>query len=144
VNLIRIILHGLFGGAFVYAGSVKAWEPTAFLDDIRSFELIPDPYAGIVALFLPYLEIFAGLAVMLSLFRKGGLAVLVTCLILFLGAIMSAWFREIDIRCGCFGSQGDAASNYMELMARDLVLLAWGGWLLRLEFRHNPSAPPPP
>ncbi len=142
MNLIRLVLHGLFGGAFVYAGFVKAWEPTIFLDDIRSFEILPDPYAGMLALFLPYLEIFAGLAVVLRPFRKAGLALLVASLILFLGAILSAWFRGIDIRCGCFGNQGDAASNYLELITRDLLLLALGSWLLRVQCRPRSSPSP--
>jgi len=137
VSIVRLILHGLFGGAFLYAGIVKALEPTQFLDDIRSFELLLDPYAGIMALFIPYLEIIAGIAVVGGPFRKGGLGLLVASLLIFLGAILSAWLRGIDIRCGCFGNQENTASNYLELITRDLLLLALGCWLLRLQFRQS-------
>jgi uncharacterized membrane protein YphA (DoxX/SURF4 family) len=104
-------------------------EPMAFLDDIRSFEMLPDPYAGLFAVFLPWLEIFAGLAVISGVFRRGGLLVLNMSLVAFLAAIGIAWYRGIDIQCGCFGSSGGATSNYIELIVRDLVLLALGVWL---------------
>jgi putative oxidoreductase len=123
------ILHLAFGVVFVYAGVMKAWNPMVFLDDVRSFALLPDPYAALVAMFLPWLEIFAGLAVITGVLRKGGLLVLNGSLLVFLAAIGIAWARGTDIRCGCFGGSGDATSNYVELIVRDLVLLALGAWL---------------
>jgi putative oxidoreductase len=126
--MLRLILHLLFGGVFVYAGAIKAWDPAAFLLDIRSFELLPDPWAAWLAMGLPWLEIFAGLAVMSGLLRSGGLLLLNGCLLVFLVAILSAWARGLDIRCGCFGN-GDSQSEYVELLVRDLVLLALGLWL---------------
>ena len=123
------ILHLAFGGVFVYAGVMKAWNPMVFLDDVRSFALLPDPYAALVAMFLPWLEIFAGLAVITGVMRKGGLLVLNGSLLVFLAAIGIAWVRGTDIRCGCFGGSGEATSNYVELIVRDLALLTLGAWL---------------
>lgn len=130
MNWLQRILHLLFGGVFVYAGIMKAWHPMVFLEDVRSFALLPDPYAALLAIFLPWLEIFAGLAVIVGALRKAGLAVLNLSLLLFLGAIVIAWVRGTDIRCGCFGGSSDATSSYIELIIRDLVLLALGVWLL--------------
>ena len=135
------ILHLLFGGVFVYAGVMKAWRPMVFLDDVRSFALLPDPYAGMLAMFLPWLEIFGGLAVITGCLRKGGLLVLNGSLIAFLIAISIAWFRGTDIRCGCFGDSGAATSNYAELIARDLVLLALGLWLAFKQLRTTNREP---
>jgi putative oxidoreductase len=129
------ILTLLFGGVFVYAGKEKALEPLVFLDGIRSFEMLPDPYPALVAMFLPWLEIFAGLAVMTGWMRRGGLLLLNGSLVTFLVAILSAWWRGLDIRCGCFGGEVGAISNYIELILRDLVLLALGLWLVRNEMR---------
>ena len=129
------ILHLLFGGVFIYAGAMKAWSPMVFLDDVRSFALLPDPYAGMLAMFLPWLEIFGGLAVITGCLRKGGLLVLNGSLIAFLIAISIAWFRGTDIRCGCFGDSGAATSNYAELITRDLALLALGLWLAFKQLR---------
>lgn len=125
---LRLILHLLFGGVFVYAGALKAWDPAAFVMDVRSFELLRDPLAAWLAMGLPWLEIFAGLAVMTGLLRAGGLLILNVTLVGFLIAILSAWARGLDIQCGCFGS-GAGTADYVELLVRDVVLLALGFWL---------------
>lgn len=127
---IRQLLALLFGGVFVYAGVLKLRDPSVFLNDIRSFDLIGDPYAAWLALSLPWLEVFAGLAVITGLMRQGALLLLNAALVGFSAAIGSAWWRGLDITCGCFG--GDAAkSSYMELLLRDGVLLAIGLALMR-------------
>ncbi|TDU67285.1 methylamine utilization protein MauE [Prosthecobacter fusiformis] len=127
-RLFHLFLHLLFGGVFVYAGLLKAWDPASFVMDVRSFDLVPDPYAAWVAMFLPWLEVFSGLAVITSLFRKGGLLILNTSLLAFLIAIGISWHRGIDIQCGCFGSS-QASSNYLDLILRDAALLLLGLYL---------------
>jgi putative oxidoreductase len=136
--MLRKALYLLFGAVFLYAGVVKAYSPAAFLADIRSFALLPDPYAAWLALALPWLEIFAGLAVLTGVLRAGGLLLLNGALVAFFAAIAQAWWRGISIHCGCFGAQ-TGASEYVELFARDLVLLALGAWLLRQELQANRS-----
>jgi uncharacterized membrane protein YphA (DoxX/SURF4 family) len=116
------ILHLLLGGIFVYAGVMKAARPLVFLDDVRSFALLPDPYAALLAMFLPWLEIFAGVAVITGRMRKGGLLLLTGSLLVFLLAIGIAWARGTDIRCGCFGGNVES-SSYLTLIVRDLLLL---------------------
>ena len=125
---LRLFLHLLFGGVFVYAGALKAWDPAAFVMDVRSFELLRDPLAAWLAMGLPWLEIFAGLAVMSGPLRAGGLLILNVTLVGFLIAILSAWARGLDIQCGCFGG-GAGTTDYVELLVRDVVLLALGFWL---------------
>jgi len=129
MNLVRLLFCVLFGAVFVWSGYVKAQNPALFLLDVRSFALLDDPYAAWVALALPWVEIFAGLAVITGLCRAGGLLVLNGLLVVFLIAIVQAWVRGIDLKCGCFGAS-DATSNYVELILRDIVLLVVGGWLM--------------
>ena len=123
--MLRLLLHYFFGGVFVYAGILKVMDPMSFLDDIRSFDLLADPWAAWLAMGLPWLEIFAGLAVMSGALRSGGLLILNGSLLIFLAAISISWWRGIDIRCGCFG-HADATSNYYDLILRDLLLLIAG------------------
>lgn len=123
--MLRLLLHFFFGGVFVYAGLLKVTDPMSFLDDIRSFDLLGDPWAAWLAMGLPWLEIFAGLAVMSGFLRSGGLMILNASLVIFLIVITIAWWRGIDIRCGCFGHT-DATSSYRDLIVRDLLLLGGG------------------
>lgn len=126
--MITFILYLLFGGFFVYSGAVKAMDPGIFVMDVRSFDLLPDPYAAWLAMGLPWLEILAGLAVISGVWRKGGLLTLNGALLVFLIAISIAWYRGIDIQCGCFGSH-DKESSHVSLLLRDVALLAFGCFL---------------
>lgn len=137
------ILHFVFGGLFVYAGALKLRDPGIFLIDIRSFDILDDPYAAWLALSLPWLEILAGLAVITGCLRKGGLLLLNLSLIAFFIAIASAQARGLDIKCGCFGSS-DSTSNYTELYIRDAILLALGLFLLLKSKASCSSRPVPP
>jgi putative oxidoreductase len=124
-RLLRTLLCLVFGAVFLYAGALKASDPMTFLDDVRSFQILPDPYAAWLALALPWFEILAGLAVLTGLLRHGGLLSLNALLLVFLAAILLSWARGLDLSCGCFG--GDtSASDYPTLLLRDLALLALG------------------
>ena len=131
-------LFGLFfGGVFVYSGITKLRDPGMFLIDIRGFDILPDPYAAWLALLLPWVEVICGLAVILGLFRSGGLLILNLSLLLFFAAISYAQYRGLDIKCGCFGAS-EETSSYLELYARDAVLLLIGGRLL-FAFENEPT-----
>jgi len=131
-----------FGGVFVYAGVLKLRDPLLFQKDIESFDLIGDPLTAIVAVSLPWLELLAGLAVITGLLRNGGLLLLNISLVVFFGAIGSAWYRGINIECGCFGGAA-VTPSYIELFIRDGVLLALGLALQWKETRaaRKPSSP---
>lgn len=123
----------ILGAVFVAAGALKAQDPQLFLISIRGFRLLPDPYAAWLALGLPWLEIFSGLAVAFGFLRRGGLLLLNACLLAFLAAIVIALARGLDVECGCFGP-GFKSTVRTEL-ALDLVLLAAGLWLARVQSR---------
>lgn len=122
-----------FGALFVYSGWLKARDPGAFLISIRSYQLLPDPYAAWLSLTLPWVEIFAGLAVITGWMRRGGLLILNAMLVVFAIVLSIAWFRGLDIDCGCFG--GGGKTTVIEGLVRDAVLLVLGVWLWRMHRR---------
>jgi putative oxidoreductase len=142
MNWIRRILALLFGGIFVYAGWLKLRDPARFLIDIRSFDILGDPFAAWLAFVLPWIEIFCGLAVISGVLRKGGLLLLNLALVGFFGAIGYAKSRGLSIQCGCFGGS-DTTSSYLELFLRDGILLCIGIaliWLCRTPRNHAQRA----
>lgn len=120
------------GGLFVYAGAVKALDPVLFLKDIESYRLLPYVPAVLTALYLPYLELVAGVCVIFKKLDRGALGVLMGLVVVFILALVSAWARGLDVSCGCFGTRG-AGANYPWLLTRDLFILAAIGWLIRNE-----------
>lgn len=136
---LHLVAAWIFGGVFIFSGIVKVRDPQLFLMQIRGFHLLPDPYAAWLALGLPWLEIFCGIAVLFGFMRRGGLLLLGMALVLFLTVLSYAWVSGLDIECGCFGS-AVKTSLRMELLI-DLVLLALCIWLLRCAIRQTRFAP---
>jgi putative oxidoreductase len=147
-GIVALVLRMALGGLFVWTGWVKTQDPTAFLFSIRSFQILPDPWAAWLAMGLPWLEIAAGAALVTGLFIEGGLTVIAGMLGVFLWAIIYSWQRKLDLNCGCFG--GDAnVSDYQSLIRRDVVLLSvaltllvhrWIVWMARCRKRRIRTA----
>ena len=124
-----IILRLAFGALFIWSGVAKLKDPITFADDVRNFELVRDPVAPALALFIPWVEIVAGVVTMLGKLWRGGLVTLLGSLVVFTGALFLAWGRGLDISCGCFGGSGEV--NYPWAVFRNLGLLGIGLFLLR-------------
>lgn len=116
-----------FGALFLWSGVAKIKDPVSFAEAVRNYRLIGDPFAAAAALFIPWLEVFAGIGVMTDKFRKGGAAILTVSLIAFTGAIVIAWLRGLDITCGCFGDE--TPMNYPVKVAQNLGLILAGTFL---------------
>lgn len=121
--IVELLLRLILGGIFLYSGGIKLVDPAAFQNEIANFQLIPRGLAGVVAVYLPWLEIACGAALVVKRQFFGGallLGLLVLGFIFFLG---SAWARGLDLSCGCFGAS-DSLTNYPLAIARNLAILA--------------------
>jgi len=116
-----------FGALFLWSGIAKIKDPISFAESIRNYRLVGDPIAPALAHFLPWLEVFAGFAVMWERMRKGAAALLTGMLVVFTIGIVLAWVRGLDITCGCFG--GEETINYPVKLTQNLVLIAAGIWI---------------
>lgn len=132
---------------FLVAGTIKALDPQQFLLDIRSYELVADPYAAWLAMGLPWLELMAALGLWWSRTRAGSLLLLGGMLVVFMAAVSSAMSRGLSISCGCFGDIWRGTET--GLLVQDSVLLVIAGALLVREWRRaapvrgqNPAVAP--
>jgi len=116
-SLLRVVLAGLF----IYAGAGKAWDPAAFASGIANYRITPWIITAGIAIYLPWLEILAGVGLLFPRFRSGALLIVSALLTVFCGALLSAWMRGLDIHCGCFGAGG---TGIAPALIRNLVLLA--------------------
>jgi putative oxidoreductase len=127
MNGLTCMLRFLAGGVFLVAGVLKVLDPARFAADIDHFRLLPYFAVAPLALYLPWLEVICGLAVLVGAWRRSALVLLLALTIVFIAIITSAWMRGLDIRCGCFGAASTAPLAYD--LVFDLVL---GGVLFRL------------
>ncbi len=124
----------LLGGTFAYAAVQKIAEPTAFATDIEHFRLLPHPLTLALALYLPWLELFCSAAVLARKYEPSALLLIALMCGVFFIALTSAWCRDLDINCGCFG-HSNATSALPWAIARSLAL----GLLALLLFKQSPS-----
>jgi putative oxidoreductase len=121
----------IVGGIFIYAGVTKAIDPVQFANDIDNYKTLPWFISVRLAFYLPWLEIFCGLALILRFLYRGGLCILTALITIFIAATVTARIRGLDITCGCFGHTSQHPS-FLQHIAIDLAIL---GALLVLSFR---------
>jgi len=135
-TLFLIISRILLGGLFLYAGFSKAADPDGFIADIARFQLLPEWSISPLAIYLPFLEILTGLALLSGVFYTGGLVIANAMLFVFSLGLASAWARGLDITCGCFGKVfGDLPVQWALL--RNVVLISLGLALVIITLRDQ-------
>src|SRR5437868_12230130 len=129
------IVDLIVGGIFVYAGIIKALDPIQFANDIDNYKTLPWFISVRLAFYLPWLEIFCGIAIIFRFLYRGGLSILTALIAVFITATIAAKMRGLDITCGCFG-HASKNWNFGQHMAVDLVILAG---LIALSFANRPQ-----
>ena len=102
-NFIWRIVDLIIAAIFIYAGVLKALDPVQLAHDIDHYKILPWTVGVGLAFYLPWLEIFCGLALIFRLFYRGALSILTALVVVFLVATIAAKVRGLDITCGCFG-----------------------------------------
>jgi len=133
VKFVWRIADVIVGGMFIYAGAIKALDPVRFARDIDNYKILPWTIAAGLAFYLPWLEIFCGVALIARRLYLGGLWALIALVCVFTVATIAAKVRGLDITCGCFGH----ASKDWSFSAHILLDLAILGALLALYFKES-------
>ena len=128
--LARLVL----GGVLLVAGYLKAFTPDKSQMAVRAYEVLPIPLANLLGIILPWLEIGAGLLLILGIALRYSAIFGTALMLIFVVAIGQAWARGLSIDCGCFGGGGTVApgeTKYLSEILRDLGLAALGIYLIR-------------
>ena len=109
--------------AFADIGHLSLTNPAEFAYDIDNFKILPWTIGVGLAFYLPWVELFAGIALILRRFYRGALSILLALIVIFIAATIAAKARGLDITCGCFGHASQHWS-FPAHMAVDLAILA--------------------
>ncbi len=136
--IFQFLCRAILGGVFIWASYDKILHPAEFARAIANYKFLTAPLLiNLSAVFVPWLELLAGLMLILGIWRRGALLILTGLLVFFAILITITTLRGIDIACGCFGSDESSRVGW-GLLGRDLALFipaAWLWWSLR---RHHP------
>ncbi len=126
---------------FAWAGGVKILHPSAFLQDLETYQLFPAVAALLIASYLPWLEVMAAVGLWIPALRRGAALLLLGLTVGFLIVIGVSWARGLDLSCGCLGASSvTTAAGYAQLVARDVAILValsflvWAGRQSRMAF----------
>jgi uncharacterized membrane protein YphA (DoxX/SURF4 family) len=122
------------GGVLLYAGYLKAFTPDKSMMAVRAYELLPIWLANAFGIILPWLEMGAGLLLIVGVAVRYAAIFGAVLMVAFIIAIAQAWARGLSIDCGCFGDGGavdPSETKYLESILRDIGFALLGFYLIR-------------
>ena len=116
-DYLTVVSRLLVAGMFLYAAWYKVIDPASFAKSIWFYHLVPGKLINLMALVLPWLEAFCGLALLLGIYFRGAALWSNVLLIVFIVALGSTIWRGISIDCGCFrAAQSGTHSAWKSLL----------------------------
>lgn len=123
-----IALRIIIGGIFIYASHDKLFNQEEFSKAIYNYKMLPNAFINIFAVIIPYLELFAGLFLILGIYKRGSSLIIIILLIIFIIALTQAYARNLDIDCACFELKNELESkgqksDILQRIIEDILLL---------------------
>ena len=117
------------GAIFVVAAIPKIADPPSFAHMIYNYRLVPASLINISALVMPWVELLAGLALIVGIWKAAARNVIGILLAIFIIAISINLTRDNAIDCGCFNVADRGKTHEQRIfdmkvdVARDLGML---------------------
>ena len=109
---VQLVLRLLLGAFFVYASLDKIASPAGFARIVYQWQVAGPVPSNLVAVTLPWVELVAGLLLIVGVWRREAALVVALMLVVFLGAAASVLARGIDVQnCGCVSVAKEAVES---------------------------------
>jgi len=131
---IILLLRWLVAVIFIFAGITKILNPEIFARAIDNYRILPYLLVTLLAIILPWLEIFCGMFLIIGRWQKGAALTLLILTFMFLIAIGSSIIRGLDISCGCFSNSIEGTKIGYTRLIEDMVLFCA---ILLINFRQS-------
>lgn len=121
---LELAARWILGIVFIYASIHKIINPASFAKIIYGYGLFPDFSINLIAIILPFAELFSGCFLILGIYPRSALLVVNLMLLAFIIAISINLIRGYEFDCGCFST--GQATPAKELLIRDIIYFALG------------------
>ena len=132
---LQLVVRLLLGLMFVYASLDKIADPAGFARIVYQWQTVGPIPSNLVAVTLPWIELLAGLLLIVGSWKREAAAVVAVLLVVFIVAAVGVLVRGIDVdNCGCTSVAAASTApawppDWMRgvgwyLITRNLVLLA--------------------
>ncbi len=128
-DYLNLLIRIAVGAIFIYAAIDKIANPAQFARIVYNYHLVPPDLINIFALVFPWIEIMAGILVVLGIGKEGAVILANLLVLSFIIALSINLFRGVNIECGCFSVSSNAKSSIISLLIRDVGLLVLTAYL---------------
>jgi uncharacterized membrane protein YphA (DoxX/SURF4 family) len=136
-DYLTFLFRLIIGGLFVYASVYKILDPAAFAASIRNYMILPAEWSNLAALTLPWIELGAGVFLILGIQTRPSALITTGLLGIFLGAVIYAYSIGLDVDCGCFSSAQSSEGRIGAYhLVRDTVLFLISLWIVIRDKGH--------
>jgi putative oxidoreductase len=116
-----VVFRLVLGVSFIMASMSKIPYPAEFSENVAGFQMVPFLAVNFWALVMPWMELIAGLFLILGIRTRAASSILGGLLVLFIVGLTLNLIKDAPINCGCFESVGEPIG--WELVIRDVVML---------------------
>jgi uncharacterized membrane protein YphA (DoxX/SURF4 family) len=113
------------GFLLVYSTRDKLLDTAHFITEVDDYHFLPAQLVPLAAVVIPWIEFFAGAALMLGIGWRGGAVIFCGLMVIYSDAISWAFVRGLEIGCGC-GLADPAEKITWLTVVRDLLFLTLG------------------
>lgn len=122
-DFLTLLIRLVVGIIFIYASYYKIIDPQSFAKSIWYYHLIPGSLINIIAIVLPWVELLAGIGLIIGVNYKGSVALVNLMTFVFIIALLSAIIRGVSIDCGCFKAAAVSSESAWNTLKYDIGLI---------------------
>jgi uncharacterized membrane protein YphA (DoxX/SURF4 family) len=124
---IELAARWVLGLTFIYASYHKIFVPADFAKIVYGYDLFPHDAINLIAIILPFIELIAGLALILGVYPRSAAFIINGMLAAFILVLAINLIRGHEFNCGCFSAEGEESLYSTEMtLVRDIVYLILG------------------
>jgi uncharacterized membrane protein YphA (DoxX/SURF4 family) len=124
---IELAARWILGFTFIYASFYKIISPADFAKIVYGYGLFPEMFINLIAIVIPFLELVAGIALIIGLYPRSAAIIINGLLVAFITVLSINLIRGHEFDCGCFSvAQSGYTSSPKVTLVRDIIYFILG------------------